>query len=314
MAILFGHGAPPAAGAPRTVGWSGLRIALSALVAFTALAGMGRWQAPPALANHQVLVEGESDFDGDGRLGMDEDRDGVDRVFGTINAAMGNTDLNTAGGPDINATRANHNGHVLIVTSGRFAETVLIGQPVQGLTGGTMSPGVVVLEAAPGTSADIDAFVQGVAGGVERQAAPGIVVNMPANRYAIIRNITSRNWTDGIRVLGDSRVTIEESRLDSNVEYGIRVLDQARVAIANTQVLASGTRQNPMAASNTPNPGGGIVYRGSSSGVVSNSIVAGSVGAGIANLTGRGDAVRLESVTVFDNNPDLVGFDDLYAE
>jgi hypothetical protein len=314
MAYVARESRTLAATVPRPDRQSLLRLALAALALATALAAAGRWAAPPALANHQVLVEGETDFDGDGRLGADEDRDGVDRVFGTLNAAMGNTDLNAPGGPDINATRANHNGQVLVVTSGRFAETVLIGLPVAGLTGGTMSPGVVVLEAAPGVSADIDAFVQGVAGGVERQAAPGIVVNMPANRYAIIRNITSRNWTDGIRVLGDSRVTIEGSLLDSNVEYGIRVLDRARVAIANTQVLASGIRQNPMAASNTANPGGGIVYRGSSSGVVSNSIVAGSVGAGIANLTGRADAVRLESVTVFDNNPDLVGFDDLYAE
>ena len=38
-------------------------------------------------ANHPVLVEGESDFDGDGLLGTDEDLDG-DRVFGTLSVAL----------------------------------------------------------------------------------------------------------------------------------------------------------------------------------------------------------------------------------
>ncbi len=59
-----------------------------------------------AFANHPVLVEGNcngagtaprtavtpgtcGDYDGDGRVGTAEDTDEADRVFGTINAALG---------------------------------------------------------------------------------------------------------------------------------------------------------------------------------------------------------------------------------
>ena len=61
--------------------------------------------APTLLAGHSVLVEGNSDspipsttpvengtsgdYDGDGRVGTAEDTDGADRIFGTINAALG---------------------------------------------------------------------------------------------------------------------------------------------------------------------------------------------------------------------------------
>ncbi|MEQ8762704.1 MAG: hypothetical protein RL885_02170 [Planctomycetota bacterium] len=39
------------------------------------------------LANHPVLVEGETDFDGHGLIGMDEDLDG-DRIFGTFSVVL----------------------------------------------------------------------------------------------------------------------------------------------------------------------------------------------------------------------------------
>src|SRR6185295_8448403 len=83
-------------------------------------------------ANHPVLVEGNcdspvpgttlvspgtcGDFDGDGRIGTAEDTDGADRIFGTLNAAIGPGTGAAAG------TGANYNGKLIIVTSGRFAE------------------------------------------------------------------------------------------------------------------------------------------------------------------------------------------------
>lgn len=294
---------------PQQRTWLGPGRVAAVLLAGVALMGVASWRIPEVSANHPVLVEGELDFDGDGRLGEAEDRDEADRVFGTINAALGNTDLNIPGGPDLNATRANHNGRVLIVTSGRFPEVVVIGLPVPGLLGGTATPGVVILEAAPGVDANIEAVVQGAMGNVERQAQPGIVVNMPANRYATIRNIVSRNWTDGIRVIGASRVSIDHVRLDSNVAYGIHVMDTAQVAITNSQVNASGIRANPMAVSNAPDPGTGIEFEGQSSGVVASTVVTGSVGAGIANRTSDPAAVRVHDAIVFDNNPNFVGID-----
>jgi hypothetical protein len=60
------------------------------------------------------------DFDGDGRIGTAEDTDGSDRIFATLNAALG-PGTGTAAG-----TGENFNGRILIVTSGRFSEQVLI--------------------------------------------------------------------------------------------------------------------------------------------------------------------------------------------
>src|SRR5688572_19028551 len=112
-----------------------------------------------ASANHPVLVEGNcdspvpgttivaqgtcGDFDGDGRIGSAEDTDGADRIFGTINAALGPGSGAAAG------TGANQNGQITIVTSGRFAEKLII-------TGANVG-----LQGAPGVSASIDAVLQG---------------------------------------------------------------------------------------------------------------------------------------------------------
>lgn len=251
----------------------------------------------PLSANHPVLVEGEKDFDNDGRIGLAEDTDG-DLVFGTINAALSAT----AGG-------ANQNGRVTIVTSGRFAETVTI-------TGA----GNVTLEAAPGVEANIDAVVTGsraldFPGGtnVTRQAAAGIIVNSPnANRYIVLRNLVSRNWTEGILVQGNSRVTIDNCRIENNVNYGISVEGSARVAITNTQVNGTGFRvgaagQSPVAATGatlvTPDPGIGIEFE-SGSGYIADTVVTGSFAAGIAT---DGANVTLARVVAFDNNPNFSG-------
>lgn len=209
-------------------------------------------------ANHPVLVEGNcnnppagsslpagsavgtcGDYDGDGRIGTAEDTDGPDRVFGTINAALGNGTGAAAG------TGANQNGRIIIVTSGTFAEVVTI----------TGANGNVQLEAAPGVEANIDAVLQGDVAGANagRQNADGIIVNSPHNRYVQIRNITSRNWRSGILVMGSSRVVIESCRLDNNVDYGIEVTDSARVTVAKSEIHGTGFRQAP-GVDNTPTP------------------------------------------------------------
>src|SRR3954462_5867265 len=122
-------------------------------------------------ANHPVLVEGNcdspvpgttlvspgtcGDFDGDGRIGTAEDTDGADRIFGTLRAAWGPGTGAAAG------TGANHNGSILIVTSGRFAEQLIIGNSGFIVGEGAANPGNVTIEAAPGVEADIDAVLQG---------------------------------------------------------------------------------------------------------------------------------------------------------
>jgi parallel beta-helix repeat protein len=256
-------------------------------------------------ANHPVLLEGNclvppagtspiitagtcGDYDGDGLIGTAEDMDG-DRVFGTVAAALG------AG------TGANQNGRVVIVTSGVFAEVVTI----------TAANGNVTFEAAPGVDADIDAILQGDPGSAGRQNAPGIVVNSPSNRIVTIRNITSRNWTDGIRVQGSSRVFIDNCRIEQNVNHGIRVLDNARVTISNTQVSGTGFRVGggtDFPGTSTPAPGVGILYAGNTAGVISNTTVTRSFGAGIMNAAANSALVELFHVVSADSNPSFVGF------
>lgn len=196
---------------------------------------------------------------------------------------------------------------MIIVTSGSFAETVTI----------TAANGNVQLEAAPGVDANIDAIVQGVAGGATRQLAPGITVDAPDNRHVIIRNIVSRNWAEGVRVIGRSHVLIDGCRIDNNTNWGIRVRDNAIVTINGTSVSATGFRvgagtdfpgpATPPNVTGMPAPGVGIEYENHSSGLVCNTCVTRSFRAGIKNSTDGKRDVKLQDLCVFDNNPDTQG-------
>ena len=236
------------------------------------------------LANHTVLVEGEQDYDGDGLLGVDEDADG-DQVFGTI---MGGV------------TGIGDNGRVMIVTSGRFMEQVNLA--------GT---GVTVLEAAPGVNAVVEAFQAGgnAADNNTRQQQPGIIVHSDGSFPLEIRNIVSRNWTDGIQIRGSARVTLDNVRVDSNVNYGIHVLGGSSVVITDSQVNSSGFRRSGSLGLTPggdipPNPGIGIAFEETSSGYISLTTVAHSFSTGIMS---NGN-VRLLGNTVFDNKPNYNGF------
>jgi hypothetical protein len=230
--------------------------------------------ASPALANHSVLVEGESDFDGDGKLRVDEDGDG-DQVFGTLNGGLNGVSFN---------------GRVTVVTSGRFAEQVVI-EP----------NGVVVLEAAPGVEANIEAFVGGgdPDANATRQNQQGIIVDGDGSFPVELRNLVSRNWTIGILVMGDSRVTIDGVLVDSNVNYGIQAVDSARVLIKHTQVNSSGFRQSGTEGVVDAAPGRGIEFADRSSGIVAHTEVAHSFDCGIADESkGR---VQLVDVVLLGN-------------
>lgn len=278
------------------------RLVSAALLSTTMLTGVSFWNVPGASANHPVLVEGNclkdgpdtttvepgtcGDYDGDGRVGTAEDTDGNDQIFGTIGAALGEA-----------MQGANQNGRILIVTSGIFLETVTI----------TAATGNVSLEAAPGVDANIEAVRAGdAANNTVRQNRPGIIVDAPANRYVTIRNIMSRNWTDGIQIRGDSRVTLDNVRVENNRDHGIRAMGNSRVAITHSQVNATGFRQGA-GVDNTPNPGEGIDFQDRSSGVVAFTTITGSFSSGIDNSTSESKGVRLLDVVTFDNNPDLEG-------
>lgn len=260
-----------------------------------------------ALANHPVLVEGNchsplpgqtsvppgtcGDFDGDGLIGTAEDTDNMtDRIFGTITAALA-----------VASNGANQNGRVTIVASGRFPEALTI----------TAANGNVTLAAAPGVEANIDAVLSGDPGNGVRQGQPGIVVNAAANRRVTIQNVVVRNWTEGIRIQGASHVTLEDVRIENNVNYGILVEDSARVAVNRSSVLATGYRTGVTGSfpsdANVPDPGIGIAFEDASRGFVAFTLVTGSFKTGIADASSQ--SVQTKDNVVFDNNPNTKGFD-----
>jgi hypothetical protein len=259
-----------------------------------------------ALANHSVLIEGEEDFDRDGRIGSAEDTDGADGIFGKINSAI-------SGGPGIVGSLGN-NGTAVIVTSGRFPEVVNITGPV-------------TLEAAPGVEAVIEAFLSPAAdparladfdtmmsNNTTRQQAPGIIVNVPTNstnlnglndRPVVIRNVSITNWTDGIAVMS-GRVLIDGVRIEHNVNHGINVMGSSQVAILDTRVSATGFRLNP-ASGDFPRvvvgaPGIGVRFRNTSTGDIQRSSVTNSFAAGLSIETPRVRDVLIRDVQFFGNS------------
>jgi hypothetical protein len=264
--------------------------------------------AGPASANHPVYVEGNNgsdtgpnmtvvspgtagDFDGDGRVGVAEDTDNsTDRIFGTLTTAL----LGTNGG-------ANANGRVVIVSSGRFGESLTL--PNTG-AGQAAINGVTIIEAAPGVEAVIDAVISGDPGSAARQAQNGITIDTSQNdRMIILRNLVIRNFTIGLQVSGNARVLVDHCRFDSNVEHNILVSGNARVTMADCTINAAGMRYNPAAA--TPNPGNGISFMDLSAGTLRNCVISGNMATGVFN--GGHGAVNLLGCTLFDNSPDKLG-------
>lgn len=271
------------------------RMTTAGLISSLVLASM--LLAAPASANHPVQVEGNcfgrgsgmtatglqsgvvppgacGDHDGDGRIGEAEDDDG-DNTFGTITAAV---------------ESVAHNGRVLIVSSGTFPETVVL-QPVE--------QGSVTLEASPSVDANIDAVVQGQVGGETRATSPGIVINGCAECRVIVRNVTVRNWTDGIRVRGHSRALLDDVTAEGNLNFGIRVRGRSRVVVDDSTVNGTGYRKDANGAGEA-RPGTGIKFTRHAGGVISHTTVTGSEAAGIDVHQRRVNRVAL---TLFDNSP-----------
>ena len=257
--------------------------------------------APALWANHPVVLEGNcnvppagssaaavgvcGDWDGDGVIGVDEDNDG-DRVFGTFAGANG-----SAG--------ANNNGTITIVTSGVFAEPMLL-------------TGNITVQAAPGVEANFDAVLQGDAGSGARMGMSGVTVDAASTRFVVLRNLTIRNWTTGIQVNGDSRALIENCTLEHNTNYGIWAGGDSQVLVDGSRVVATGRRVNPATgdfpSGMSPMPGTGIEFAETASGSVVGTTVTGSVGSGIATPSGKNFSVGpdlRQKNTVFGNGRDF---------
>ena len=282
-----------------------LRLLMFSILAAALCFGVSFLGSTGVEANHPVLVEGNcdspvpgttlvtvagtcGDYDGDGRIGTAEDTDGADRIFGTLAAALGPGTGAAAG------TGANFNGSITIVAPGRFAEAVNIISSNQGN---------VTIQAAPGVEAQIDAVLQGDPANANnsRQGLSGIFVNMPSSGRVILRNLTIRNWTIGITAAGSSQVTIDNCRLENNLNYGIRAIDSANVFITNTRVHATGYRVGSAgtcpSGGCTPFPGHAISFDVSSSGAVFHSNISGNFGTALVNGSSLGtSAVRYYEV------------------
>lgn len=291
------------------------RIALFCLLIAAITMGMAQWSTIDVSANHPVLVEGNcdspvpgttivtagtcGDFDGDGRIGTAEDTDGADRIFGTLKAALGPGSGAAAG------TGANFNGKIIIVTSGRFAETLFIGDSGLVPGEGSANPGNVTIEAAPGVNADIDAVLQGdpAGGNTARQGATGITIAYSATGQVVtLRNLQIRNWTAGVGIFLNSRVHIDGCRLENNRDHGVRISDNSRTVVSRSQIDATGRR---IPVSGPSVPGNGITVDGNAQARIAFTNISHSSGAGIFSISSS--PVSLFNVTTYFNNPDVQG-------
>jgi hypothetical protein len=297
---------------PRPAGRSARPIVFSLLAALL-LAGAALWGGTSVEANHPVLVEGNcdspsvgttvvlqqgtcGDFDGDGRIGTAEDTDGADRIFGTLRAALGPGTGAAAG------TGANFNGKIIIVTSGRFAELLHIGNPLGGSTVGSSSPGNVTIEAAPGVEANIDAVLGGdtAANNNARQSRTGITINYLSqfsNRVVTLRNLVIRNFLVGVDVLNFARVNIDNCRFENNATTNLRVRVNALVVVTSSQIQSAGFRIGSVSASSAPGDGIQILDRAQLR--VADTTISHNKGAGINNTAPAANVVLFKVATYF---------------
>ncbi len=245
----------------------------------------------------EALVGGgycKGDWDGDGNSGVDEDTDG-DSTYGTIQGALEAID---------------HNGKVVIVASGRFYENVYIGQQ-QGLENpfGALVPGNVTLEAAPGVEAVIDAFAQtgsAVAGNNTRAGGTGVAVNYTTNgatRVVTLRNLEVRNFNLGITADNNTRIHIDNVRVENNQSFGIRLSNNARGVISRAHVTGTGFR---VSTAGGGGEGTGIFINQTSQARIIDTIISHSAGFGLRTAaTASTFVVRVN--THFNNGGNTLG-------
>ena len=305
-------------------------VRASSLLAAALLFGAFICGGASVYANHPVLVEGNcdspspgttvvergtcGDYDGDGRIGTAEDTDGADRIFGTLQGALGPGTGAAAG------TGANQNGTIIIVRSGRFTEPPQPFSPPSmlfiGVTGVTPSIGNVTIEAAPGVVANIDAVLQGdpAGGNNTRQAGTAIYINRDAsfsNTVVTLRNLTFRNWDQAVDVAGFGNELIDNCRFEHNLNTGLSADGSSNVAVTRSQFDSQGRRIGT-APNNTPglDRGHGILVNVNSNGVtlkVYDTTFTNNTGAGIRNTVGTANRVTLFKVASYFNGTDISG-------
>jgi parallel beta-helix repeat protein len=120
-----------------------------------------------------------------------------------------------------------------------------------------------------------------------------------------LRNLTVRNFLDGIVVTQTARVNIDNCRIENNLATGITLFGGGvRGTITNTHVTGSGFRVGA-GVSSTPSPGHGIVIDGNAQAKIAFTTVSYNAAAGIYNSGAASNLVIFKVGTYF-NAP---GFD-----
>ncbi len=157
----------------------------------------------------------------------------------------------------------------------------------------------IILQAAPGVQANFDAVVQGEPGNDVRSNRPGIVINGCDTCRVTVRNVVTRNWTEGVRVRFHSHAHLDEVISENNTDYGIHVTNRAKVSVSDSQVNATGFRKDGNGVAKA-DPGVGVEYANRSRGSIHRTSITGSAGAGLE--VGRNARVRTFQLQLFDNN------------
>lgn len=197
-----------------------------------------------------AFLEGGSDFDGDGKIGPDEDADG-DQVFGTLGAVPGFDQPEGIIGP------RNTYNHVVIVTSGVFKESVRRTQ--DGV------PKEFTIEAAPGVNALFDS--------ADVDPAPFAPV-VEASDTITLRNLTFRNTSDVIVVKAGGNLLAEGCRFE-DIGRGFAVVAKtgARVVVSESTITRCGDKLT--------GEGGGVQVERGASVIVTKSTITGNFGVGV---------------------------------
>jgi hypothetical protein len=168
--------------------------------------------------------------------------------------------------------------------------------------------GHIEIAAAPGVEAMIDAVLQGDPAGnnTNRQNSVGVVYSAAADRRMILRNLTIRNWLEGIRVQGDGRLTVQDCRIENNLNFGIFARENSRVAVYRSQINANGFRIGASVPTTTTF-GHGIFFSDSAGGTVAQSLITGNFGSALLNASSLGAAgVRYYEVITSFNGTDTI--------
>jgi hypothetical protein len=112
-----------------------------------------------------------------------------------------------------------------------------------------------------------------------------------------------RNFANGITTHSDSRVVIDNCRLEGNLNYGIRAIGNSRVVISNTHIDGTGRRTG--IGSSVANPGTAVLVQDLARAVIEFSTISHSVASGIDNTTGNIGSVVLFKVGTYFNNPNI---------